>query len=54
MEVMHRTDYATAALVVRKRIDVPLKKSAVAMSDQFQFDFARYERLIAKSLEYDR
>ncbi len=51
MEIIHRSDYATATLSVRKRIDMPQEKSTIAMSDQLDFDFARYEWFGAKLAE---
>ena len=58
MEIIHRTDDAMAdddkTLPMRNRIDMSLKKRAIAMSDQLHFDFAWYERFDAKPLEHDR
>ena len=55
VKIIHRADYATAALVIemRNRIDVAFKNRAIAMSDQFHLDFARYERLVAKPVEHE-
>jgi hypothetical protein len=48
MEIVHCTDYAAATVAMRKRIDMPQKKSTITMSNQFHFDFVRFERFDAK------
>ena len=53
VEIIHRTDNAMAAILMRKRVHVPLEKSAFAMSDQFQFNSAWCERFDAKLAEHD-
>ena len=41
-----------ATLAVRKCIDMPHKKGAIAMRDQFHLNLTRYERLNAKPVEH--
>ena len=53
IKIIHRADYPTA-IFVKNCIAMACKKSTIAMRDQFNFDFARYERLNAKFVENDR
>src|SRR5262245_51313871 len=56
IEIVHGAEHTPVTHIiamVRNRINMAHKKSTIAMSNKFDFDFARYERLVAKPVEHN-